>query len=298
MESEPGRGSRFAFTLPLIPAEAQPAPGPPGRSALIVDDPVTAGEQLARYRRELGAEVVIEPHGPAVGERAAALQTDVILLDLLMPGQSGWEVLAALKADPRTRPVPVIIISILDERARGLAAGAAEYLVKPPSRGALHAALSHALTEPAAPAAQPEPAAPAADEPAPLLLLAEDNLPNQRAAQTFLQAKGYRVAVASDGIEAMAQARALRPALILMDVQMPGLDGLEATRQLRAEREFAQTPIIALTALAMPGDRERCLEAGANAYLTKPVSLKKLVEVVAEWLGAPPPRPDPSSRPA
>jgi CheY-like chemotaxis protein len=87
-----------------------------------------------------------------------------------------------------------------------------------------------------------------------------------------------------NGVEAITQAQQFKPDLILMDIQMPQMDGLEAIRRLRAMPEFAHTPIIALTALAMSGDRERCLEAGATDYLTKPVSLKALMQVI-EMLG-------------
>ncbi|HEY9668316.1 MAG TPA: response regulator, partial [Coleofasciculaceae cyanobacterium] len=87
-----------------------------------------------------------------------------------------------------------------------------------------------------------------------------------------------------NGIEALRVAKQQKPDLILMDIQMPEMDGLEATRRIRAETVLADIPIIALTALAMPGDRERCLAAGANDYMTKPVSLKKLVSAIAQYI--------------
>ena len=114
----------------------------------------------------------------------------------------------------------------------------------------------------------------------PLILLAEDNESNILIFSKCLQVKGYRVIVARDGSTAMQMARTERPNLILMDVQMPGMDGLEATRRLRADDTMADIPIIALTALAMPGDRERCLAAGVNDYLSKPVNLKELIRLV------------------
>jgi signal transduction histidine kinase/CheY-like chemotaxis protein len=116
----------------------------------------------------------------------------------------------------------------------------------------------------------------------PLILLAEDNEESINTIQDYLLAKGYRVVVARDGAEAIERAREERPELIVMDIQMPGMDGLEATWRLRAgaAQSVATIPIIALTALAMPGDRERCLAAGANEYLSKPVSLKGLVKVI------------------
>ncbi|MFN8090881.1 MAG: ATP-binding protein [Vicinamibacteria bacterium] len=119
----------------------------------------------------------------------------------------------------------------------------------------------------------------------PLVLLAEDNEANVRMVRDYLEELGYRVEVAGDGEEAVAKAADLRPALVLMDVQMPRLDGLAATRLLRASPATAGLPVVALTALAMPGDKERCLEAGANAYLPKPVRLSELRELVHSFVG-------------
>ncbi|MCL4294136.1 MAG: response regulator [Anaerolineae bacterium] len=118
----------------------------------------------------------------------------------------------------------------------------------------------------------------------PLILLAEDNEANIQLLTDYLEGEGYRVVVARHGAEALARASEERPALILMDIQMPGMDGLEAIGRLRTESQLTSVPIIALTALAMPGDRERCLAAGANDYLSKPVSLKKLVSAIAVYL--------------
>jgi CheY-like chemotaxis protein len=100
----------------------------------------------------------------------------------------------------------------------------------------------------------------------------------------YLTSKGYEVIEAGNGIDAIELAQGQKPHLILMDIQMPGLDGLEAIRHLRTLPECANTPIIALTALAMPGDRERCLQAGANEYLAKPFSLILLVKIMGELL--------------
>jgi PAS domain S-box-containing protein len=141
----------------------------------------------------------------------------------------------------------------------------------------------------ATPAATPEPASTtppaAAPEPRPpLILLAEDDESTLMVVQDYLDNKGYRISVARNGHEALAQARALRPDLIVMDAQMPGLDGLEATRRIRSDMTLAQTPIIALTALAMPGDRERCLEAGASDYVSKPMRLAHLAQTIEAHL--------------
>jgi PAS domain S-box-containing protein len=117
-----------------------------------------------------------------------------------------------------------------------------------------------------------------------LVLLAEDNETNIMSVRDFLQANGFQIIVARNGAETIERARTEKPDIILMDIQMPGMDGLEATRQLRTDPELARTPIIALTSLAMPGDRERCLAAGADDYMSKPMSLKRLVEMIKTHL--------------
>ncbi|WP_413175066.1 PAS domain S-box protein [Anabaena azotica] len=127
-----------------------------------------------------------------------------------------------------------------------------------------------------------------AAEYSPLILLAEDNEGNIFTISNYLEAIGYRIILAKNGQEAIALTKTQVPNLILMDIQMPGVDGLEAIKQIRSQSSYSQTdlPIIALTALAMPGDREKCLEAGANDYLTKPITLKHLANIIKELLTA------------
>lgn len=116
------------------------------------------------------------------------------------------------------------------------------------------------------------------------ILLAEDNMANILTIGDYLESRGYQIVIAHDGLEALAKAEEHKPNIILMDIQMPALDGLEAIRRLRAIPRFASTPIIALTALAMSGDRERCLAAGANEYMSKPASLKVLLKIIRQLL--------------
>jgi len=118
----------------------------------------------------------------------------------------------------------------------------------------------------------------------PIILLIEDTRETTLMVTDYLQLAGYQVLSARDAVSGIEQAKRTRPDLILMDIQLPGMDGLEATRRLRADSAFRTIPIIALTALAMPGDRERCLAAGATDYVTKPVSLKKLAQMIEEYL--------------
>lgn len=139
---------------------------------------------------------------------------------------------------------------------------------------------------------QPEPHRPTGGQPQPvaapasagLILLADDNMPNILTIGEYLESYNYTVLVAHDGFEAITKAQECHPELMLMDIQMPIINGLDAIARLRGDPEFVSTPIIALTALAMPGDRERCLQAGANEYLSKPVSLKLLVKTIEAML--------------
>ena len=119
---------------------------------------------------------------------------------------------------------------------------------------------------------------------APLILLAEDNDANIQTFTTFLTVINYRVIVAKNGVEAVSMAKANSPDIILMDIQMPIMDGFEATQQIRLDPNLINTPIIALTALAMEGDQERCLAAGMNRYMSKPFNLRQLATQIAELL--------------
>jgi CheY-like chemotaxis protein len=118
----------------------------------------------------------------------------------------------------------------------------------------------------------------------PLILLAEDNEANIATFTSYLKAKGYRILSATDGQQAINFAKAHHPDLILMDIQMPVIDGMEAIKQIRLNPDLVDIPIIALTALAMTGDREKCLAVGANEYLSKPIKLKSLDQMIQTWL--------------
>lgn len=294
LESEVGQGSRFTVSIPWVQETVYssvsssvshsqfPIPNSPFpilHQVLIVEDSPPAAEQVARYLAELGAtNSAIHSLGTGTVEEALRMNPDAIILDLQLPDRSGWDVLAQLKAHPRTQNIPVLIISVVDEPAQKEELGTCGYLVKPFSRSQFQIAwrkLSFAQqnSEPTTPTVKSSP----------LVLLVEDNEANISTIMEYLQAQSYRVAIALSGREAVQLTQELNPDLILMDIQMPEMDGLEATRQIRAAR-LTRIPIIALTSLAMPGDREKCLEAGVNDYLAKPVSLKKLVEVIATYL--------------
>jgi PAS domain S-box-containing protein len=285
--SEVGQGSRFTVTLPWntvgadphssgpIVTEAVVGERPRVRRVLIVEDSPTTADHLIRYLQERAISSATLRDGAEVVGLAITMQPDLIFLDLLLPDISGWEVLTQLKTEPRTSAIPVVIVSVVDERARALGLGAADYLVKPITRVEIQRVLT--ARSPVAPGAT----IPSTyTSPPPLVLLAEDNEATSSMVADYLGEFGYQVVVARTGAEAIARAQEVSPAIVLMDIQMPGMDGLEAIRRIRASAEVADVPIIALTALAMPGDRERCLAAGANAYLSKPVSLRGLASLI------------------
>ncbi len=303
VESELGKGSRFTVTLPWKDSEPMtPNPRdreqlelelPSIRRALIIEDTQPAAKQIARYMAELDAAVEIYPQGEGAVEAALDYNPDVIILDILLPYLSGWEVLVQLKANPQTQQIPVLIVSVVDERSRALALGASESLLKPISREQLQSALSQILPKSShngegasfplgsgSPVVMNSPS----EQHLPLILLAEDNEANISTMMDYLQIQGFRVSLARNGLEAVEIAKQQKPDFILMDIQMPEMNGLEATRRIRAEADLATIPIIALTALAMPGDRERCIAAGANDYMTKPISLKKLKNTIAKHI--------------
>lgn len=227
---------------------------------------------------------VVYPRGEGALEQVLNLQPAVIILDLQLPNLSGWQVLHQFKTHPQTKNIPVIIISVVDERTKGLAQGASEYLVKPITRTQLQATIEK-LQNSASSKVQNPILVPEVALTHPLILIAEDNQANIDTMSGYLESRGYDLILANNGQQAIDVALAQCPELIVMDIQMPGMDGLEAIRRLRDHQQFFYTPIIALTALAMTGDRETCLAAGANEYLTKPVKLKQLVTIIQQLLG-------------
>ena len=294
LDSTPGQGSRFIVTLPWHsnPSLNQPAPiniahlSATVTSALVLDDSPIATGQLTQHLNELGIyRVTIHSQITGALERIRQVKPNVVFLDVMLPDGSGWEMLRELKADTTLNAIPVIITTVLDDRAQALALGAAEYLLKPVALVDLQRALDHAMQSIAVGANGQTPGT-LPTKAQPTILLAEDSAVNVQVVSGYLTHHGYVIAVAEDGNQALEKLIELRPAIVLMDIQMPGMDGLEATRQIRAlsDVELAHTPIIALTALAMPGDREQCLAAGANDYMSKPIQLVELDRLIQRYL--------------
>jgi CheY-like chemotaxis protein len=316
-ESEPGVGSTFAFTVDVAVAPAErrvhlraEQPALEGRRALVVDDNAVNREILTRLaaRWRMAPDAVASgPEAVAAVERAAAgpRPYDLVLLDMQMPDMDGLGVARALQARPGPGPVVVMLTSITRDAAlheAAEAAGVHAVLYKPTKPSKLYDVLIEAFEgEPdraPAPAAETAWVARPAPGPAPgpagappgvalRVLLAEDNAVNQKVALRLLDRAGYAADVVANGAEAVEAVRQ-RAALgqpydvVLMDVQMPEMDGLEATRRIRALPDARQPHVVALTANAMQGDREACLDAGCDDYLAKPVRLADLRDALAD----------------
>ncbi|MBI4780858.1 MAG: response regulator [Oscillatoriophycideae cyanobacterium NC_groundwater_1537_Pr4_S-0.65um_50_18] len=296
IESEVGRGSCFTVVLPWHPASAQDDSPLPEllleageiHNVLVIEDSAPAAGQIKQYLAEIGAKSVIHPIGRGALGVALRIKPDVIVLDILLPDCSGWEVLSELKAHSQTQAIPVVVISVVDDRHRSLNMGAIEHLLKPLSRQKFYQALNRLFANVQSP--NPETALIMATEELAnrhKVLLAEDNESNIIVLLDYLEAHNCQVILARNGLEAVEMSKQQHPDVIVMDIQMPEMDGLEATRQIRADRQVSSIPIIALTALAMPGDLERCLDAGVNDYFAKPVKLRQLLNKIMQHLSQP-----------
>ncbi|MBE9229789.1 PAS domain S-box protein [Phormidium sp. LEGE 05292] len=312
--SEVGQGSCFTVRLPYLTTCELSSPkiqpintvsfSPNNLRVLIIEDSLASVEQISRYVREVGMEAYVYSYGEGAIEEVLRIDPALIILDIQLPNLSGWTVLNQLKMRPRTKDIPVVVTSVMDERSRGLSLGALEYLVKPVTRNQLHSILKPLRSPQSVEAIHESPrqqqnesekttvakAAQAAvtqqTKSSPLILLAEDNEASMVTISSYLKARGFLLLLAKDGEEAITLAKNDNPDLILMDIQMPKVDGLEAIRQIRADRRLVNIPIVALTALAMPSDQQKCIVAGANEYVPKPVKLKTLVEKIQTLLVA------------
>jgi len=292
-ESGPGRGSRFSFVVRLPESErAVAAPTPPlaeGLKVLAVDDTATNREIVEAYLRSAGLDSTAVASGAEAlsvlhAAAAAGEPFDVAVLDGQMPEMDGFELAAAIQDAPALRGVRLVMLaSTGDHRARAREVGVATYLTKPVRREPLLEAVAGASRR-----QEPEPVAPAPPrEPATArVLVAEDNAVNQLVIETMLTKRGLAVDIAADGAEALAMLAEREYAAVFMDCQMPNLDGYTATGRIREQEDVGERlPVIAMTAHAMKGDRERCLEAGMDDYLSKPLRPEALDEVLARWLG-------------
>ncbi|HMN27044.1 MAG TPA: histidine kinase N-terminal 7TM domain-containing protein [Caldilineaceae bacterium] len=301
VSSAVGAGSRFTVSLPwrepMMPAFMQSAAETEAlltqmRRVLLVDNSPTTIDQVRRYLLELGAETIVLPDSVDPVETARREQPDLIIMDVVFSDQPSTQILSDLRRCPETSVIPVLVLSVVaDSVLSNMPIDDGQqrvyHLLKPISRQQLSQGLVRAMLQP--PQTVDQPPAPTLLEGAndgcqPVILIVEDNETNIRTLVDYLGAKHYRLEVARSGTEAIALLRQIQADLVLMDIQMPNMDGIEVIRLIRSELGLASLPIIAVTALAMPGDREKTLAAGANDYLSKPVSLKRLVALVEQYI--------------
>ena len=307
LESEPGKGSEFHFRARFLRDKegesetggALPVRELAGVRGLIVDDNETNRHILERHflRWGLRSRSVAGPEEALEALRGAAAEGDpfeLAVLDRQMPGGDGLELARKIKGDPAIRDAKLILLSSvdLDEEAKDvIERGGSGYLTKPVRPSSLLDCIVASLAR-----ISHQPPTASAESPAETergirgtsVLLVEDNPVNQVVARSMLDLLGCRTTTAADGKEAVEAASAGPYDLILMDCQMPVMDGYEATRAIRA-RETRRTVIVALTADAMPGTSERCLAEGMDAYLSKPFTLQQLREVMERLLTQSPP---------
>jgi CheY-like chemotaxis protein len=286
VESELGNGSQFHFTARLgVAAEAPrlveelPLVGIP---VLVVDDNVTNQRILA----EMFWNWKMDPTTAASAQEALSHMQRMaargcpfalVVADVHMPGMDGFDLAARVKDTPGLADAVIMMLTPGEkggdlERCREM--GVAGYLVKPVRKAELRAAIVNALRE--RPLSRH---GSTREAPRSHILVAENDVGNQRVASRILEKAGHSVVIVETGTEALAMLKRHTFDLVLMDIQMPEMDGFEAAAAIR-KSESGHIPIIAITALAMPGDRERCLAAGMDDYISKPIRAFDLLRVV------------------
>jgi PAS domain S-box-containing protein len=301
VESEPGRGSTFRFEV-VLEAAVGPPPRPVdpervrGLSALVVDDNATnrrileetlSGWEMRPTCVESG-ELALEVLGQA---QRAGQPFRLVLLDAQMPGMDGFMLAERIKQRPELSVATVMMLSSAGQpgsMARRRELGITTHLTKPVKQADLWKAILVALGEGEGERGEPRSAAGSRAEGAPLhILLAEDNPFNQKLALGLLGKAGHTVEVVNNGAEAVAALEREAFDLVLMDVQMPEMDGFQATAAVRKSEVASgrHMPILAMTAYAMKGDRERCLAAGMDGYVSKPIRARELFDAMTAAVG-------------
>jgi signal transduction histidine kinase/CheY-like chemotaxis protein len=279
LHSELGRGSTFTMVLPLATAEGEARaslatlagepsrlPDPVAGPILLMDDDAFLLDALSRLLVLDGHQVITAMDGAEGLRLAAEAHPGLIVLDVMMPGMDGWEVLKTLKADPILAQIPVVMLTILDEAEKGLALGAVDYLFKPIDRAQLAQALRKF---------QPTPAQAK-------VLVVEDDLPTQQAMQRILLAEGWEARPAMDGLAALEHLRREPVGVILLDLMMPGMDGFSFLAEKQQNPDWAAIPVIVVTARDLSGrEREKLRQAQVAAVLQKGLYAKgELIEEI------------------
>jgi signal transduction histidine kinase/DNA-binding response OmpR family regulator/CHASE3 domain sensor protein len=286
IESAPGVGTTFTVRLPVQPArpaeaaqasgpdEPVPLPAPSPRldrgdaaTVLVIDDEQTVRDLMRRFLAREGFDVVTAADGEEGLELARQLRPALITLDVLMPGMDGWSVLQALKAEPALAPIPVVMLTIMDEQRRGYALGAADYLCKPIERDRLRSLLARFRHD----GARRQ------------VLIVDDDPEARRWLARALTAEGWQASEAGDGRAALASVRGRRPDLILLDLLMPEMDGFEFLARLQAAANGPRVPVVVVTAADLTEDDHRRLNGAVEKVLLKEAcSRDELLRVLRE----------------
>ena len=308
-ESEVGKGSRF-WLKARFPADDKIRAMPlfigtafDGATILAVDDNKINRRVIAELAQGWGlAATIVEDANGAIAALERSItdgnRFNVILMDFQMPGEDGVALTRRIQADPRLAEIPVVLLSSVDATHVNSGRNGAKFvtsLSKPVRPSQLMDVLARILSEDAALAAERIADAMSIDEPEtvapcdgrPKLLIAEDNVVNQLVVTNMISAKDYEIIIAENGRKAVELFLAHRPAAILMDLSMPEMDGLEATRRIRKleeERGLQRTPIIAATAHVLEDDRDRCRLAGMNDFIPKPIRKPQLDHTLGKWI--------------
>jgi signal transduction histidine kinase/DNA-binding response OmpR family regulator len=279
VESEVGRGTTFRFTLPLLEKGAE-APGREDPVAshvdeglvLVVDDDLELLRLTKSQLEREGFSVLTATTGEEGIKQAARRRPDVILLDLLLPDKSGLDVLHILKAEPGTRDIPVLVVSIASDGIRSLSLGASEWLRKPVDPKALVGTVRRLLDGSAGDA--------------PSVLVVDDETDTLDFLRDTLRSEGFRVVAAHDGRQALEALAKARPDLVLLDIMMPEQSGFEVLEALAQHPDTASIPVVVLTARADDVDAQRGLALGARKYMSKPFDVQALIAEVQRQVGA------------
>ena len=285
LESAPGHGSCFHFSLPVATAVREPrapvakvAHKPPKTpKILIIEDDRMTVHLIESQLTASGYEVVSCDQPERALEIAADLQPQAITLDLLIKQTSGWEILLQLKNDPRTTSIPVIVVTIVDQPAMGAAISADEYLVKPVDKATLLAAVARCLR------------GREVSSPARPILVVEDDRPTLEVIAELLKTKGYAVATAVDGASARRQVAASLPELVILDLMLPKVSGFELLAGWRADPRTTELPIFVLTSKELTAQEKNYLRTNAQFLFRKQESWQDaLVKQLQRAVGRPP----------
>ena len=293
------KGSTFAFTARLrkplqIPLNQKPQVSFAGERVLIVDDNATNREIVRQYLTSwnITADEAIDGPRALNKLRAAHRKANpftVVILDMQMPGMDGVTVAKKIKADPRVRSVKLLLLSSLGDQLNAATledCGIENCLIKPIKKSRLQEVLTNSIERIEPQQRRSTSSTTTKPKSSRLrILVAEDNIVNQKVAVGQLTKLGYTADVAANGLEVLRAIEAIPYQLILMDCQMPEMDGYEATRRVRKHNKKTRTKtiIVAMTANAMQGDREKCLAAGMDDYIAKPIRLDALRATIAKW---------------